>query len=104
MSLTIKVNTASAMREIKLEAKEAAEKDIPRRKNQLVEALRNATPIDTGKARAGWQSTSKGITNDVEYIDNLNEGTSKQAPPYFIERTLLSHRDVHPSGIIVRRK
>ena len=104
MSLTIKVNTASAMREIEIEAKEVIEKEMPKRKNELVEALRNATPIDTGKARAGWETTKSGIDNNVEYIDNLNNGTSKQAPPYFIERTLLSHRGVLPSGIIVRRK
>ena len=104
MSLSIKVNTKAAMREIEIEAEREVEKQVPKRKNELIEALRNATPIDTGEARAGWHQTKKGITNDVEHIDKLNEGTSKQAPPYFIERTLLSHRDVHPSGIIVRRK
>ena len=74
------------------------------KKRQMISALRAATPIDTGKARAGWESTPSGIENPVKYIDRLNKGSSKQAPSYFIERTLLLQKDVIPSGIIVRSK
>jgi len=60
--------------------------------------LRIVTPVDTGKARAGWDSipanTAFGeaiglISNDVEYISSLNDGHSKQAPRYFIEQVLM---------------
>ena len=59
--------------------------------------LRIVTPVDTGKARKGWYNkknysiygTASGeINNDVEYIEELNRGHSKQAPKYFIEQVL----------------
>ena len=68
----------------------------------LVEKLRAATPEDTGRARDGWKYQNGAISNDVEYIDSLNQGTSKQAPSYFIERTLLSEPGVLPNGVIVK--
>ena len=92
------------MQEVEFEAKQEAERQIPKRRKQLVDALKQATPVDTGEARAGWYDNKKGISNDVEHIDNLNAGSSQQAPSYFIEKTLLLHKDVHPSGIIVKRK
>ena len=60
---------------------------------QLIDELKQATPIDTGKARSGWeyQLTAKDIayiTNEVEYIGILNDGHSKQAPAYFVEQTV----------------
>jgi hypothetical protein len=68
---------------------------------ELIERLREATPVDTGNARDGWKYDGKTISNDVEYIDDLNKGTSTQAPAYFIERTLLADADVNPNGTIV---
>lgn len=46
-----------------------------------------ATPVDTGRARAGWtvDTTALVIENNVEYIGKLNEGHSKQAPAGFVE-------------------
>ena len=56
------------------------------------------TPVDTGKARSGWDNRmvlslrgelmSATIFNPVEYIGRLNRGHSQQAPSYFIEQTL----------------
>ena len=45
------------------------------------------TPVDTGRARGGWTvDTSAGvIENNVEYVDALNAGHSKQAPAGWIE-------------------
>lgn len=34
------------------------------------------------------------ITNNVDYIENLNNGSSKQAPAGFVERSLLVGRNV----------
>jgi hypothetical protein len=68
---------------------------------ELIQALKAATPVDTGQARDGWRYEDGKIINDVEYISELNEGTSKQAPAYFIERTLLAHSQVDSNGVIV---
>jgi hypothetical protein len=69
------------------------------------------TPIDTGYARSRWQRATEEafkvsfsfsnpllvrftevrnvIINDAPYIQYLNEGWSKQAPPRYIEQTIL---------------
>ena len=56
-----------------------------------------ATPVDTGNARNSWRVNefidetsgypyaSQRVENTTEYIESLNEGTSQQAPPRFIE-------------------
>jgi len=72
--------------------------------NDLVKDLRAATPVDTGNARDGWKVSDSAIENDVPYIDHLNEGSSQQAPAYFIETTLLKRPGIKPSGIIVKSK
>ena len=49
-----------------------------------IEVARKNTPIDEGRARAGWhrENTIDGyrIVNRVPYIDLLEKGRSKQAP------------------------
>lgn len=51
--------------------------------------LREATPVDTGRAQDGWEIDLSGdnpeIRNDVPYIGALNNGHSKQAPALFVE-------------------
>lgn len=47
-----------------------------------------ATPVDTGRARNGWQlelGAMPVVENQVPYIGVLNDGHSKQAPALFIE-------------------
>ena len=70
----------------------------------LASSLADATPIDTGEARQGWYVDGDSIVNNVEHIENLNAGTSAQAPTHFIEQTLLTQQGVSPSGTIVRSK
>lgn len=70
----------------------------------ILNDLKDATPVDTGFARESWKFENDAIVNDAEYIDRLNEGSSTQAPEYFVEKTLLSHKGVYPSGTIVRSK
>jgi hypothetical protein len=67
----------------------------------LVADLKEATPVDTGRARDGWKYENSAITNDVEYIEKLNSGSSAQAPSHFIETTLLRHPGVKPNGTII---
>lgn len=72
--------------------------------SKLVDALKEATPVDTGNARDNWKIEGNSIVNEVEYIEYLNQGSSIQAPQNFIEKTLLTQEGVSPSGTIVRSK
>lgn len=87
-------------KEFEAKAKELQHK----RAQQLVKALADNTPVDTGEAQQGWRYTGTAIVNEVDHIENLNDGSSKQAPAHFVERTLLSFQDVAPNGTIVRSK
>ena len=73
---------------------------------EMVGDLVAATPIDTGKARSSWnvEKKDKGfdVKNDVDYIQYLNQGTSKQAPSHFIETIALQYG--RPLGTIVEVK
>jgi hypothetical protein len=58
-------------------------------------ALVKATPVDTGRARQGWQAETPQnvnehgtIENNVEYIGVLNDGHSTQAPANFVENVV----------------
>lgn len=70
--------------------------------NSVVEDLKEATPVRTGRAKAGWEVKDGHIVNEVPYIEDLNIGSSIQAPALFIEATVLRHRDVKPNGTIVK--
>jgi hypothetical protein len=70
---------------------------------ELTDQLENDTPVDTGYAKNHWQFTDNEIRNETEYISELNEGSSKQAPAYFIEKTVLNNRHVEPNGVIVSK-
>jgi len=90
-------------RQLQLDAKDEGYSGTLKVVTVMTQALRNATPVDTGKARDGWGILPIGddfkVYNNVEYIDKLNEGTSKQAPANFIETTVLLF--AKPLGMIV---
>jgi len=71
---------------------------------EMVHALKDETPVDTGRARDNWEYELKDgkaiIRNDTPYIEDLNHGSSKQAPAFFVEKTLLKHGK--PLGQIVQ--
>lgn len=71
--------------------------------NKLLVDLKNETPVDTGHARDSWSlalnEDKATISNTAEYIEYLNNGSSKQAPAYFIESTALKYGT--PKGAIV---
>ena len=87
---------------LKEEADKLIKQSLDKKVKDCLIALKEATPVLTGKARDGWHKEGNTIVNEVEYIDILNDGTSKQAPEYFIEKTLLAQKGVIPSGTIVR--
>jgi hypothetical protein len=77
---------------------------ISAKTTEIIEDLKRNTPIDTGLARASWENidTVEGaiIRNNVSYIEQLNSGSSKQAPAFFVEKTLLKHGK--PVGQLVK--
>jgi hypothetical protein len=93
--------------------------------------LVQVTPVDTGRARSSWLLSKNAqlvnkistdtnvsvsvlgpipknkietlyITNGTPYIQQLNAGSSRQAPARFIERTISKYFEV--SGNFVRRR
>lgn len=92
------VNFEEELKRIEQEVNNIANPEIRKLVEFGTQQLKVVTPVDTGKARRGWdnrmvlslkgQLMSATIFNPVEYIDRLNRGHSKQAPSYFIEQTL----------------
>jgi hypothetical protein len=87
--------------DLKKEFERSAEEKKDSEAHKIVQALRDHTPVDTGRARDGWAYRDGAIVNDVEYISELNSGSSKQAPSHFIEKTLLANNHVTPNGTLV---
>ena len=95
--MTIKVRGVSVtMRQLKKDVNRETRRQFNKIKVKLKNDLVEATPIDTGKAREGWEIKGDSIVNDVDYIDDLNAGSSRQAGPRFIERTLLANKGISP--------
>jgi uncharacterized protein (UPF0333 family) len=94
------VNFREEMDRVEKEVLKMADATIDERIDYATETLRTVTPVDTGKARSGWENTKTNLSienedkgtifNNVEYISFLNQGTSKQAPKYFIEQVLIT--------------
>lgn len=95
------------------EVTDIAVDETDERADELLKNLKDATPIDEGRARDGWKITVSRedtlsdeaeviIENNVPYIDELNRGSSKQAGPRFIERETM--KLFEPDGVIVKRK
>jgi hypothetical protein len=60
---------------------------------ELWERVAGRTPLDTGRARAGWQQSGSGleyqVSNNVPYITALEHGHSSQAPQGMVGITML---------------
>lgn len=85
---------------------EVSQEEARRAVSKMTDELRNATPVDTGLAKSSWVTTEMPkkfyVENTTEYIQYLNEGSSNQAPPRFIESIALKYGK--PLGIIVAVK
>lgn len=55
---------------------------------EVFDRVRRRTPVDTGRAQAGWEVSEDIISNDVEYIGHLENGTSKMRPFAMVKTTL----------------
>lgn len=60
---------------------------------RLMHLIQDATPVKTGKLKAGWKMkpiTEVGdmveVTNNVEYAIYVNDGTHKMAPRLMVEK------------------
>jgi hypothetical protein len=102
------VNFAAEMKRVEREIYQLANDDIEGRIIFATKTLREVTPVDTGRARKGWkhkiergfvngETIGGTISNDVEYIDILNKGHSRQAPKFFIEQVLSRIGLISPS-------
>ena len=73
--------------------------------SEMTAELSSVTPVDTGNARDSWSYSRSFdgfvVRNTAPYIHRLNEGSSKQAPAYFVERTALKYG--LPLGTIVSK-
>lgn len=72
-----------------------AEKETIKMQEDLVFGIKKDTPVDTGRAQAGWENENikrlgdKGIIkNDVEYIGWLEFGTDKTQPYGMVRRNI----------------
>lgn len=55
---------------------------------EVAERIRRRTPVDTGRARAGWVVNGDVISNDVPYIGYLEMGTPRMAPFGMVRTTM----------------
>lgn len=55
---------------------------------EIKERIKDRTPVRTGRAQTGWESTPGRVWNDVPYIGYLEEGTSKMSPFHMVRTTL----------------
>jgi len=71
---------------------------------RLMQRIIERTPVDTGRAQAGWnegvgqeeddgETTQISVTNDVEYINFLEFGTSKMQAAAMVRSSLNLARD-----------
>jgi hypothetical protein len=91
------VNFKKELKRIEEEVLELGQIGVHEQIDYATDQLRIVTPVDTGEARKGWRNKkynnifrpeSGVIINDVEHIVYLNNGSSQQAPKYFIEQVL----------------
>lgn len=56
----------------------------------LAVTMAEGTPVKTGKAKGGYRvdPTNKTLTNDVEYIMYLNDGTEDTVGKHFVEQAI----------------
>jgi len=100
------INFAQEMARVKREVKRLGNSKIEDKIDYATATLKQVTPVDTGEARAGWKNlhyqgldgyTEGKIFNPVDHIEHLNNGSSKQAPKYFIEQVLMTIGIITPN-------
>lgn len=83
----MRIDVSDLLKEIDVDLEEAR-KFANKLASELHAGLVRATPVDTGRARNGWElelGDTPVVQNMVPYIGVLNDGHSKQAPKMFVE-------------------
>jgi len=99
-------NIDKELRRVASEFKTLSHENLVIETKNLERDLARQTPVLTGLAQRSWSMTDLGedrgllIKNAVDYIDELNEGSSSQAPSHFIEATALKYGS--PVGAITK--
>ena len=103
MALSVDLsNIQGEISQMEIDLREEAEAHIKVKTINAFAALKLATPVDTGQARQSWVLTTTykpdgvKMSNKTDYIERLNEGSSKQAPSNFIEQVIKQHLGVIP--------
>lgn len=93
----------ATFRSVERQHQQKIKKDMGSRLTTMLALLRLATPKDTGYAASRWRIEGLfprfRVVNDASYIEYLNQGSSKQAPSFFIESIAL--RFGKPYGQVV---
>lgn len=84
--------TITGSKETVAELEQKIDRFISAAADELKSQLVPRTPIDTGRARRGWQlrqgAYSTSVENRVPYIGVLEKGRSKQAPNGFVRQSV----------------
>lgn len=51
----------------------------------FLEEVKKLTPVKTGRLKAGWRRDKNVVSNDVEYLEYVDQGTRYIKPRRFIE-------------------
>lgn len=55
----------------------------------ILDEVRQKTPVDSGEAKNGWKISGKDIINDVDHIGYLETGTAHTRPIGMVSTTLV---------------
>jgi hypothetical protein len=109
--LLIKTNAIQFNKEFNKQYYELTNKGMKTEVKDAVEELRAITPVDTGLARDSWTYNERlqflnkfseyKITNEQDYVLNLNQGSSSQAPARFVETVLSRYGSLE--GLILQK-
>lgn len=80
--------TVEGVSEMKRALQRLIDDEIEALGDEYQSQVRRRTPIDTGRARRGWQKRTKEIRNEVPYIRRLENGYSSQARNGFVNQAV----------------
>ena len=108
IKMNISVDFEAELQRIRDEVRKIENRTIVERTQFATESLKRVTPRKTGYAASRWKYDLEidqngviigTIDNDAPYIQYLNQGSSRQAPAYFIERTLIAIGEIDASTV-----
>lgn len=80
--------TVEGVAKAKAMLKKVVDDELDALSTTLASEIRKRTPIDTGRARSGWQKRKDEVRNEVPYIRRLENGYSSQARRGFTQQAV----------------